>query len=254
MTLPCQLNEAGAATHRAGVVVVLCGPDGSGKSSIASALIARLRSTFPEKSGLHCHWKPWAKNKAQAKSANSENEKTGLLAEDTRPHDKRVRSMPISLFYFGYHWLTFYLGMLFTVPRYTRRGGLVLIERFYYDFFIDQHRYRLHIPRRLVAIGYRLLPKPDLVFLLDAPADVLQKRKKEVSLAESARQRDAYRNLISKLPQGRILDATESAENVVEEIARQIQEFVAIRDRLPSSALERIEPASKSAGPGGNKP
>lgn len=248
MTLPCQPNEAGAATHRAGVVVVLCGPDGSGKSSIASALIARLRSTFPEKSRLHCHWKPWAKN------ANSQNQRTALLAEDTRPHDKQVRSMPLSLFYFGYHWLTFFLGMLFTVPRYTRRGGLVLIERFYYDFFIDQHRYRLYLPRQVVAIGYRFLPKPDLVFLLDAPADVLQKRKKEVSLAESARQRDAYRNLISKLPQGRILDATESAENVVEEMARQIQEFVVIRDRLQSSALERVEPASKSAGPGGNKP
>ena len=72
----------------------------------------------------------------------------------------------------------------------TFRGGLVLIDRYYYDFLIDQRRYRLQVPQWLVRLGLAFLKKPDLVLLLDAPADVLQSRKQEVALTETRRQRD----------------------------------------------------------------
>ena len=86
----------------------------------------------------------------------------------------------------------------------TFRGGLVLIDRFYYDFFVDQRRYRLRVPQSIVRLGHFFLKKPDLVVLLDAPAEVLQSRKQEVPLAETERQRTAYRALVRGLRNGRV--------------------------------------------------
>ena len=51
----------------------------------------------------------------------------------------------------------------------------------------------------------RLRKKQDLIFCLDAPPEVIQTRKQEVSFEETTRQREAYRELVSKLPNGQII-------------------------------------------------
>jgi thymidylate kinase len=106
---------------------------------------------------------------------------------------------------------------------------LVLIDRYYFAFFVDQLRYRLRVPQGLVRLGYRCLPKPDLVLLLDAPVDVLQGRKQEVSRTETQRQRDAYLDLVRNLPNGRVIDAAQPAEAVAAEVTRAVLDFMARR-------------------------
>lgn len=215
MTVPPQPSEVSTLSHPRGLVVVLCGPDGSGKSTIAKSLILSLSAIYRPGEGLHCHWKPWLSRKTTGNP------------EVTRPHEQKPRNVIASIGYFGYHWLGFFWGMLFNVPRYTRRGGLVVIERFYYDFFVDLRRYRLRVPQLLVRCGCRLLPRPDLVFLLDAPPETLQRRKQEVPLLETVRQRNAYRDLVSGLSNGRIIDATQSLDAVNRIIVEQILQFSA---------------------------
>jgi thymidylate kinase len=105
----------------------------------------------------------------------------------------------------------------------------VLIDRYYYDFFVDQRRYRLAVPPSLVRLGYFFLMKPDLVLLLDAPTEVLQSRKQEVAPAETERQRLAYRELVRGLSNGRVLDATQPPEKVGADIKRAILDFMAQR-------------------------
>lgn len=109
------------------------------------------------------------------------------------------------------------------------RGGLVLIDRYYYDFLIDQRRYRLSVPNGIIRLLFRTLRQPDLVFLLDAPAEVLQARKREVSPAETERQVQAYRQLVATLPQGRTLDATAPPYRVTAELTRQLLDWLASR-------------------------
>jgi thymidylate kinase len=113
----------------------------------------------------------------------------------------------------------------------TFRGGLVLIDRFYYDFFVDQRRYRLRVPQPIVRLGHYFLKKPDLVVLLDAPAELLQHRKREVPLAETERQRAAYLDVVRNLRNGRIVDATQPPEKVCADIKRAILDFMAQRTR-----------------------
>ncbi len=185
-----------------GVTVALCGADGSGKSTATRAVINQLNGTFSASKVHQFHWKP---------PVFSARRQAGR-APTTDPHSQPPRNPAASLCYFGFHWLEFFLGSYLRLRPLTFHGGLVLVDRFYYDFFVDQRRYRLRVPQSIVRLGHFFLKKPDLVVLLDAPAEVLQSRKQEVPLAETERQRTAYRALVQGLSNGRVIDATQPPE------------------------------------------
>ena len=225
---PCRtatslLADAARFARRAarppGLTVTLCGADGSGKSTAARAVIAGLSTTFSPPRGREFHWKPPLFS-ARRRAAR------GPITE---PHAQPPRNALASLLFFGFHWLEFFLGWPWRVQPAAFRGGLVVIDRFYYDFFVDQRRYRLRVPRWLVGLGYRLLAKPDLVLLLDAPVEVLRSRKQEVPAAETQRQRTAYLELIRRLPNGRVINAAQPPEKVAAQIQQVILDFLAQR-------------------------
>jgi thymidylate kinase len=209
--------------HPTGLTVVLCGADGSGKSTVGRAIVEELSPTFSPINGRQFHWKPpvFSARRMAARPPTSS------------PHAESPRNALLSVMYFGFHLVEFILGSRLRIRPITFRGALVLIDRYYYDFFVDQRRYRLKVPLFLVRFGYHFLKKPDLVLLLDAPAEVLQKRKQEVPLAETQRQRDAYLSLIQRLPYGRIVNAAQPAENVASDCVKLILDFMAARISRP---------------------
>jgi thymidylate kinase len=202
-----------------GLTVVLCGADGCGKSTAAAALIESLNGTFSPAKGRHFHWKPPLFSQRRREDR----------VPTTSPHAQTARNPIASLVYFSFHWTEFFLGSLLRLRPITFRGGLILIDRFYYDFFVDQRRYRLRVPQWLVRLGYALMPKPDLVFLLDAPAEILQERKSEVPLDETRRQRAAYLELVRGLKNGCVIDATQPAAHVARDIVNRVLDFMAER-------------------------
>ena len=202
-----------------GLTVVLCGADGSGKSTAARAVVDGLSTTFPAAKVRHFHWKPPVFTAARQ----------AARGPATDPHALPPRNLALSLCCFAAHWLEFFLGSHLRLRPVTFRGGLVLIDRYYYDFFVDQRRYRLRAPPALVRLGHCLLKKPDLVLLLDAPAGILQRRKQEVPLAETERQRLAYRQLVQQLPNGRIMDASQPPDKVGADLNRAILDFMSQR-------------------------
>ena len=212
---------AGRALQPPGVTLVLCGADGSGKATAAAAVMEELNSTFCPSKVRHFHWKP----------PLFSTKRRAARGPATDPHGQPARHPVVSLCYFGFHWLEFFLGSQLRFRPVTFRSGLVLIDRFYYDFFVDQRRYRLRVPPSIVRLGHFFLQKPDLVVLLDAPAEVLQSRKQEVALAETERQRAAYLKLVRSLRNGRVVDATQPPGKVGADISRAILDFMAERTR-----------------------
>jgi thymidylate kinase len=106
-------------------------------------------------------------------------------------------------------------------PRIIK-SSFVIFDRYYYDLLIDPKRFRQGAPLWIARLVGWFIPRPDLVILLDASAEVLQSRKQEVSLEETRRQREAYLKLVYSLPSGQVVDASKPLQEVI----RQVEDIV----------------------------
>mgnify|MGYP003393198367 CR=1 FL=1 len=201
-----------------GVSVAFLGPDGAGKSSVIEALPSKLNSVFPR-----------AKELGFAPGLLSFIRRGRQSASE--PHGLKPRSLLISLARVAYWMLYYILGRIalrFTLARST----LVLYDRHFVDILVDQKRYRYGGPLWLLRLAWRCIPKPDLIILLDAPAEVLQARKQEVPMEVSARQRQAYLALVQTLPNGRIVDTSQRPEHVANSVVEIIVRHISQRAPL----------------------
>lgn len=136
----------------------------------------------------------------------------------TDPHAQPPRGLLMSLAKLVYWLMAYTVGYWLSVRPQLSRGRLVLFDRYLLDALADPRRYRYGGPAILLRLLWRLVPKPSAVVLLEAPVDVLTARKQEVGLEEMARQHEAYRRLISKEQRGLIVDASGTAEEVLEAV------------------------------------
>jgi thymidylate kinase len=99
-----------------------------------------------------------------------------------------------------------------------KRWTVLICDRYYHDLLVDPMRYRYGGPSWIARLIGRLMPQPELWVLLDAPADVLQARKQEVTWKESARQRQEYAVFVSRQRKHVIVDAAQPLDKMVAEL------------------------------------
>lgn len=184
-----------------GINVVLLGPDGAGKSSTIAALETVLAPLFSE-----CEIRGFAPTLKQLLRRSPSSTST--------PHALKPRSLPTSLLRAG--WWTIYGLFSHVILRWDRiRSRLILNDRHFVDILVDPVRYRYGGPRWLLALIWRIMPKPDHVILLHGPADILQARKRELTVEETARQCRDYEALVRPMKNSHIVDATLPFHDVV---------------------------------------
>ena len=203
-----------------GLNVVVLGPDGSGKSSVIEALrrdlgpafIGSQRRTFPP--GLL---------------------KRGSGTTNATPHAQRYRSFVNSSVRAVCYWFVYCAVSHYSaIRRALARATLVVHDRHLVDVLVDPRRYRYGGPSWLMRLIWRVVPKPDMIILLDAPAEVVQARKREVPEEETRRQLVAYRKLVSGSRNGHVVDAA----GPLEEVVAAVQDVV-LR-RLAARAAEQL--------------
>jgi thymidylate kinase len=131
-----------------------------------------------------------------------------------------------------YLWADYGLGYYLRLYPLLAGSTLVVFDRYFHDLLVDPLRFRYGGPRWLVELIARLIPLPDMMLILDVPAEVLQARKQEVSVQESARQVEAYRALAkSATVRGRavLVDAARPLEDVVRQCVDGTQALLAER-------------------------
>jgi thymidylate kinase len=187
--------------------IVILGPDGAGKSSVIEGLMRGLDQPGSRAVKVR-HLKPQV--------ILPQRGEPGAIV--TNPHGKPPRSALTSLAKILVWLIEEWCAHLFQDKKQT----LVICDRYYHDLLVDPLRYRYGGPLWIARLVGRLMPQPRLWVLLDAPAELLQARKQEVTRQESARQRQAYLAFVSQQRQYAIVDASQLLDKVTADVERVV--------------------------------
>ncbi len=220
--------------------VALIGPDGAGKSTIGQQLEHRL--PLPVK---------YVYMGINLESSNLVLPSTRLLLEIKRargerpdwtgpPDPARAKRLPkhplkraVAELKVGLRMTNLMAEEWFrqmVVWYYLRRGNIVLFDRhFFADYYardIVGNGVEKPLARRfhsyMLAHYY---PKPDLIIMLDAPAEVLFARKGEGTPALLESRRQEYLQLQHVVKHFAIVDATQSQDEVIRQVTKLIENF-----------------------------
>lgn len=180
------------ATAPRGLLIAVLGPDGAGKSTLIDHLQRELTGLF---GGTYCqHVRPRLFGRRDD--------------PNPLPHANRRRGWFKSLLKLLYLVADFRFGYWVRTRPALLRSTTCMSDRYYQDLFVDPLRYGYTAPMWCVRALEALVPPPDLIFILTAPAAVVRSRKDEVSVEECERQLHAYRALADRYPQATLVDGT----------------------------------------------
>ena len=207
--------------HPTGLLVSVVGPDGTGKTTLADGLESAADGLFRGTRRLHL-------------SPGVLPQPSRLLgrrtaADTSQPHARQPSARAGSIARIGYLAADTLIGWVPTVSRARARATLVILERGWYDLAVDPRRYRLGAGGRLVRLGEKLLPHPDLTLLLEAPAVEIHSRKPELPVDEIDRQLHEWRRFAKANP-GRFASvAAAGPENTLASAVATIEDRLADR-------------------------
>jgi thymidylate kinase len=203
-----------------GCWITMLGPDGSGKSSLIEALTDVCRLAFREINSYHLRPRLLLRGNGDP------------CGKVTDPHGKPARSLGASLAKLAVFWCDYVGGYWLRVRPQLVRSTLVIFDRYYHDLLVDPKRFRSKAPYWITLLVGRLMPLPDLVFILDTPPEVLEARKREVSVEECTRQREAYKKLAAELQRRTravVIDTSRPLDECVLQAASEIFGFLEAR-------------------------
>ncbi|NUO79805.1 hypothetical protein HUU05_06990 [candidate division KSB1 bacterium] len=190
------------ASQRRGLFVALLAPDGAGKSTLAQA----LKRDF----GLQAQLIYMGTNIAASTIGLPTTKWLHRTLKNARvPKPLRVLLKPVN-----YCNRIAELWYRIACAHWQRwRGKCVVFDRYVYDSWIAKPAttWAKRLRRNFLEAGW---PTPHMVILLDAPGELLFRRKGEHSPEWLEKQREAYLALQKQLPQMRVIDATQEAEEV----------------------------------------
>lgn len=201
-----------AAPRRHGVYVLVAGPDGTGKSTLVRRLTELGGREF--RAVRTMHWRPGVLPRLGHLAGRE-------VPDATRPHDRPPYGPLLSLVRLVYYWLDQVVGFWLAISPCRRRGGLVVMERGYWDMLVDPRRYRLGCPSMITRFLGPLVPRPDLTVVLGGDPTVIADRKGELPAAEIARQLGCWRRLARHGPT-LLLDDPLSEREVFDQVARRL--------------------------------
>jgi thymidylate kinase len=222
-----------------GGCIAVIGPDGAGKSAVIEAICEQFRFAYHRVKCFHLRPKLLRPGKE-------------THAPVTDPHGRPARGLLLSVAKLLFMVADYWLGYLLQIAPAMRRSQLIVFDRYFYDVLVDRKRIRYGGPAWLLKFASAVIPRPDLVILLDAPPDMLWSRKQEVAFEEVVRQRSEYLRLAQRLPFARIVNAGQELPAVVggvdDAIVTYFENRTAARLHLGQPAIHPTKTAIQAPG------
>lgn len=176
-----------------GKVLVMLGPDGSGKSSISEELIElNHASNF---SGVEIfHFRPF-RNPSIGSLVTSGK---GVVAGG-RPYVSKPRSLFGSFIKLLYYVIEYNYGYFVNIYPLLHQNKLVIFDRHFLDLGLDPERARMKLPDGLVEFFNKFIPQPDLFVFLVGDAQILSSRKDELTIEETETLLGRYSGVAERL-------------------------------------------------------
>jgi thymidylate kinase len=203
-----------------GLFIAIIGTDGCGKTTIIGALSEALSPAFRKQAKYH--WKPTILGKGLAENS--------FVPE---PHRLPPRSASLSFCKIIIYSIQYLLGYLLIMYPKKIRSTLIIFDRYYYDLLVDQRRFRIKLPKRVLEIFLKVIPKPDIVFCLRTKPVIAFKRKNELGIIELQRQVSEFERLRGRIGKRFfVIDNNGSPDESLESIKRIIFTMLANRIRI----------------------
>lgn len=190
------LSTAADFVRPGGLVITFSGVDGAGKSTVINHVKERLEKTWRKRVVVIRHrpsvlpilsaWK-YGKEGAEARSVQN------------LPRQGQNFSLSSSLVRFGYYYLDYVVGQVVIWLKHTRRGHIVLYDRYYFDFINDGRRSNISLPAGFTQALYAFVNKPKLNFFLYADPQEILRRKQELSASTITQLTQQYKSLFGAL-------------------------------------------------------
>lgn len=241
----------GHAAHRLrpplGFFAVLLGPDGSGKTTLAAGLerfwlenvhapTVHVHGDFklvPRLKGVR-HLASKLRGREPAPDVDFTERHSGA---SVKPH-----SALRSAFALLYYMWDYMLGHV--VVRSARtRDRLVVADRYFHDYYFQPANARL--PRGLLNAVRRIVPRPDLVCVLDREADSIYAGKDELTVAEIERQQHEIKQIAGSMANAETVDCNHGADDALDRITGMIVDRLVERN---SPSHPRTCPRARAKG------
>lgn len=190
------LNTVAEFKRPGGLVITFSGVDGAGKSTVIAHVKERLEKKWRKRVVVIRHrpsvlpiLSAWQYGKKGAEARSVQN----------LPRQGQNFGLASSLARFAYYYLDYVVGQAVIWLRHTRRGHVVLYDRYYFDFINDGRRSNISLPTGLTKALYALVNKPQLNFFLYADPQEILRRKQELSASTITQLTQDYRTLFGQL-------------------------------------------------------
>lgn len=213
--------------HPPGYVVAVLGTDGSGKTTIIQGITPILNEAFHKGvkyNHLRPHWLP------DIGVLTGRRKKKDQKEVCSAPHSSKPSGLIGSFFRWGYYLFDYTIGYLIKIWKYKHtKSHVYIFDRYYYDYYIDQRRLRIQLPKWIVKIGDWIVPTPDIILCLGGNPDAIYHRKPETTKDEVERQVAALRSFCNNHQHTAWIDTTETVETSIHDAMVAIHSMMSKR-------------------------